>query len=271
LIGKKIKDTNFRARFDAAIVGIHRQGEKLKGKIGEQVLKKGDLLLLIIGRDFYKKISDSKDIYVISKVGDFYNFPFKKGFIALVIFVFSILLTTFGFISLFKVLILDIFLFLALKLIQPQELKKNLELNLIFTAALSLSLGKAVVVSGLAYDIANFIFKVFSHFGPLGSLIGLYLFTVFLTEFITNLGAVGIAFPIAVEISQITGIDLKALTLLVAYASSTSFLSPVGYQTNLMVFSLGNYRFSDFIKVGFPLTIIYAIVIIVGIFLIYLK
>ncbi len=271
LIGKKIKDTNFRARFDAAIVGIHRQGEKLKGKIGEQVLKIGDLLLLIIGKDFYKKVSDSKDIYVLSKVGDFYNFSPQKGLIALIIFISSILFTAFGFISLFKVLIIDIFLFLALRLIQPQELKRNLELNLIFTAALSLALGKAVVVSGLAYDVANFIFKTFSLFGEWGNLMGLYLFTVFLTEFITNLGAVGIAFPIAVEISKITGIDLKALTLLVAYASSASFLSPIGYQTNLMVFSLGNYRFFDFIKVGFPLALIYAIVIILGIYLIYLK
>jgi di/tricarboxylate transporter len=271
LIGKRIKETNFRARFDAAIVGIHRQGEKLKGKIGEQVLKKGDLLLLIIGKDFYKKVSDTKDIYVLSKVGDFYNFSLNKAVIALIIFISSLLFTAFGFISLFKILIFDIFLFLALKLIQPQELKRNLDLNLIFTAAFSLALGKAVVVSGLAFDIAYVIFNAFSKFGTLGSLLGLYLFTVFLTEFITNLGAVGIAFPIAVEVSRITGIDLKALTLLIAYASSASFLSPIGYQTNLMVFSLGNYRFLDFIKVGLPLTIMYAIIIIIGIYLFYLK
>jgi len=160
LIGKSIKELNFRAKYDAAVIGVHRRGEILRGKIGTITLKPGDLLLLWVGRDFYKKLEDSNDLYILNTVGNIYKYPFKKGLILLVIFLIIILLSSFQVISLFKGLLLYIFILLALKILSFSEIKKKIDLNLIFTASLSLALGKAMIDTGLANYIASFIVGV---------------------------------------------------------------------------------------------------------------
>ncbi|NPB04764.1 MAG: SLC13 family permease [Aquificae bacterium] len=269
LIGKTIKEVNFRSRFDAAVIGIHRQGEKIKGKIGEQVLKPGDLLLVLTGKDFYKKVADSKDLYLISKVGNWFNFPLSKALLSLGTFAGGVAAAAAGFLNLFNAMLLVVLLFLIFRLTTPYEVRRSLDLNLLFTAALSLALGTAVVKVGLSEDLALFALGALSDVGPLGILAGLYALTALLTEIITNIGAVAIAFSVAVELSELTGFSLKGLTLLVAYAASASFLIPTGYQTNLLVHSLGGYKLQDFIKVGLPLSLIYGTVTVLGIYLLY--
>ena len=260
LINKKIRETNFRARFDAAVLAVHRNGERLKGKIGEIVLKPGDLLLLIVGKDFWKKVEDITDFYIVSrleKVPD--EKEFFKGKLLFLIFLFVILLSAFKIIPLFTALIFILLLAVLFKVTDYSRLKSKLDINFFLIAVLSLALGRALVKTGLAETFAQGISSLLGGLGLFGYILGIYLITNVLTEFVNNVAAASIAFPIALASANVAGVDPKYLILAVAYGASASFITPIGYQTNLMVFAVGNYKFIDFLKVGLPLSILMCI------------
>jgi len=262
LINKRIKDTDFRAKYDAAILAVHRNGEKLSGKIGDIVLKAGDLLLLITGKDFWKRAEDTTDFYIVSKVKEILNIDKFKGNLIFLGFLSVIILSAFNIISLFTGLILLISISVIFKIVSYSEIKKGFDINLLIIAALSLAIGKAMIITKTADFISSGILSIFSPFGVIGALIGIYLITNILTEFITNLAAASITFPIALSLANTLSLEPTAFILAVAYGASASFITPIGYQTNLMVYAVGNYKFKDFIIVGLPLSILYAIICI---------
>jgi di/tricarboxylate transporter len=264
LINKKVKETDFRAKYNAAILAIHRNGEKLKGKIGEIILKPGDLLLLLTGKDFWKIAEDTTDFYIISKVKEIYSVDTKKGYIIGLSFLFIIILSSFKVISLFSGLLILLCWLIIFRIISYSELKKSIDINFTIIAAFSIALGKAIENIHLINTIING--KILSSLGPIGALFTIYAITNLLTEFITNIAAASIGFPIAVTVAKILGLDPTPFILTVAFAASASFISPVGYQTNLIVYSVGNYKFKDFLKVGLPLSILYAITCITSIY-----
>ncbi|MFY0674344.1 MAG: SLC13 family permease [Bacteroidia bacterium] len=262
LVGKKVRETDFRGRFDAAIVGVQRHGERLSGKIGEMVLQTGDLLVLMTGKDFGKRIN-RREFNVLSRIKQIDNIDSKKAWMITLGAVLAILLAVFEVMSLFKLLLLYVAFALILKWVRPGELQRSLDLNLAFIAALSLAIGLAMEKSGSALLIANGLSTVMGGFGPVGVLIGIYLLTNLLTEFITNVAAATLALPIALSLSNAMGLQAEPFIFTVAYAASFSFLSPIGYQTNLMVYGPGGYKFSDYLKFGFPLTLICFVLTIV--------
>ncbi len=262
LVNKRVKDTDFRGKFDAAILAIHRNGEKLRGKIGNIVLKPGDLLLLLTGKDFWKRAEDTTDFYIISQLKNFSKLDLKKGNILFWSFVFVIFLSVFEIVSLFTGLLVLISILILLKIMPYSEIKKGIDLNLLVIAALSISMAKAITKSGVADFLAFSINSIFSPLGVLGGLIGIYLITNILTEFITNISAASISFPIALSLANYYTVEPYPFILAVAYAASASFVTPIGYQTNLMVYAAGGYKFKDFMKVGFPLSFGYAIICI---------
>lgn len=255
LVGKKVKDTNFRGAFDAAIVGVHRNGERLTGKIGDLELKTGDLLVLMTGRDFKKRI-DHKSFYVLSRIQEISNLDKKKAWGLTLGAATAILVSALGIISLFKALVLFITLSLVFKLVRPGEIQRNLDVNLAVIAALAISVGCAMSNSGLATLVGNSITSVAGTLGPIGLICVVYIITNVLTEFVTNVAAATITLPIAITIANDLHLDIEPFILTVAFAASASFLTPIGYQTNLMVFGPGGYKFKDYLKLGFPLTII---------------
>ena len=257
LSGKRVRDTNFRAKYDAVILAVHRNGEKLSGKVGEIVLKPGDLLLILAGRDFWKRVSDSDDIYVMTKVTELEKVNEKHGIAILFLFVLTVLLSSFGVIPLFNGLLLLLSLLVVLKVTTYGEIRKNIDLNLAIIATLSIALGHAMVKTGLADFLASNLINLVEPLGVTFALLMVYLITNVLTEFVTNIAAASISFPIALSVAEHFSVNPKAFVLAVAFAASASFLTPIGYQTNLMVYSAGNYRFSDFVKVGFPLALFY--------------
>ncbi|WP_457624514.1 SLC13 family permease [Persephonella sp.] len=271
LINKKVRDTDFRAKFDAAILAVHRNGEKLRGKIGEIVLKPGDLLLLLTGKDFWKRAEDTTDFYIVSRVREIFNIDLKKGNLVFLSFLGVIILSALGFISLFTGLLILIAGFVIFRLTSYSEIKKGLDISLIIIAALSLAIGAAMHVTGTADLLAGMVESVLSPLGVIGALIGIYLFTNVLTEFITNIAAASIAFPVAVSLAESFSVEPTAFILAVAYGASASFVTPIGYQTNLMVYSVGNYKFKDFVKVGLPLSVIYAIICISLLYFLFLQ
>ena len=269
LTGKKIKDTDFRSRFDSAIIAVRRDGEKLFGKIGEITLQKGDMMLCVAGHDFYKRVSRAKDLTLISNIRQLQDIEGKKSTSLIVATAISILLPALGLISLFQSL-LFLFVFLLLtKIVLFGEVKRAININLIAIMGGALSIGVAMDKSGTAEYIASKGLSVLEPLGPIGMLAGVYLITNILAAYMTNIAAVSIIMPIALSFAQVHNFDVMPFVFCVAFAGSKTFLTPIGYQTNLMVYGPGGYTFKDYFKFGFPLTALFMVTTLIILKLIY--
>lgn len=257
LVGKTAKDSEFRTQFDAAIIAIHRNGERLSGKIGDIKLYQGDLLLLFAGPNFQEKADVSRDVFIVSKLKEIVK-PQKKRVISfLAIALLAILMLILGYFTLFTSLLIIFAIMVGLRMINVQDVKRESDLNLIGILVFSLALGQAMIKTGAGKLIAELILNFTGDYGMIAIIGSLLVITTLLTSFITNVGAVSIAFPLAYAISTSLQIDGMPLYLAIAYAASAAFLTPIGYQTNLMVYGPGGYTFRDFFKIGIPVTLIY--------------
>lgn len=269
IIGKTVREVNFRSKYDAAIIAVHRNGERIPGKIGKVILRAGDVLLIYAGADFQSITSNTQDFYFMQKIKDFTKLEWYKITALLGGTGLAILLSAFEVLSLFMGLMVVILLSLAFKITNPKVLPKSIDYNLGLIIILSLALGTAMTKSGAADLLASGIINLFQPMGKIGLLFGIYLIATFLAAYITNKAAVGIIFPIALTMAQNLNLNPMPFILVVAYACAANFMTPIGYQTNLMVYGPGGYSFKDFFKVGFPLTIIYMIVAVLLLSVIY--
>ncbi|NQV01701.1 MAG: SLC13 family permease [Bacteroidia bacterium] len=260
LISRTVKEARFRSRFDSAVIGVHRNGEKISGKIGDVKLQAGDVLLLMAGNDFNQLSRDTQDFYLISRIRDYRRL--KTWEIVLIIggLLAAILFSAFKLISLFMALAIVLTTLLIVKIASPKELYKSIDFNLAAIIAMSLALGTAMMKSGVATHIADFLIHFFMPMGTIALLFGIYLITSILAAYITNKAAVALIFPIVITIAAQMEINPLPVILTMTYAAAASFLTPIGYQTNLMVYGPGGYTFKDFLKIGAPLTLIYMIV-----------
>ena len=269
MVNKTVKEIRFRAKFDAAVIAVHRNGERISGKIGDIVIKSGDVLLLFTGADFVSRSNHTLDFYFISKVKDFQKLEPYKIWTLLGGTVLVILLAAFKIVSLFMGLIVLIMVLLAMKIANPKELHKAVDYKLALIIAMSLALGTAMIKSGAAELFADTIITVFLPLGKVGLLFGIYLITSVLAAYITNVAAVAIIFPISLTMAVNLNLPPTPFILVVSFAAAANFMTPIGYQTNLMVYGPGGYSFKDFFRVGFPLTIIYMIVTVTILSLMY--
>ncbi len=269
LIGKKIRESDFRSRFDASILAVHRNGEKLAGRIGDIVLKSGDLLLLIGGKEVFKRIEGYNVFYILSQVKQISDVKKTKVIIVLVGLFAAIVLSSLKIVSLFiGLLVLLAFMFIS-KMITMGQLKKSTRFNIVMIAGLALALGKAMMITGTADYLAEGVVAILEPHGILVTMFGIYLVTNILAGYMTNVAAVSIIFPIVLSTSIQLGVNPTPFILLIAFASSANFFTPVGYQTNLMVYSAGGYKFNDFLKIGLPLSIIYMAVAVLVLYYMY--
>lgn len=269
LINKSLKKINFRANFDAAVIGVHRNEGRIESKLRDVVLKAGDVLLLYSGDDFISRSRDTSDFYYISKVKTYQRFEWYKIPILVGGLVLSIILSALHIIPLFMGLIVLLLASLVMKVTNPKDLPKGIDYDLVLIIVMSLALGTAMIKSGAADLIANFFINIFLPFGKIGIIFGIYLITAFMGAYITNKAAVAIIFPISLTMAVNLELPYMPFILVVAYAAAANFMTPVGYQTNLMVYGPGGYSFKDFFKVGFPLTMIYMVVTVTILSLIY--
>lgn len=260
LITKTVKEANFRGQFDAAVIGIHRNGERVSGKIGSVKLRAGDVLLLLGDDDFVSRTQRVQDFYFISKVKEFRKQEAYKIGILLGGTVLAVILSALKIVPLFMTLIVMIIVVLALKIMNPKDIATMIDFNLALIISLSLAFGTAMIKSGLAEIIADLLISVFLPLGKVGVLFGIYLITSVLAAYITNKAAVAIIFPIALTMSLNLNLNPEPFVLIVAFAAAANFMTPIGYQTNLMVYGPGGYSFKDFFKIGFPLTMIYMVI-----------
>ncbi len=257
LINKTVKQSDFRNRYNAAIVAIHRNGKKVSGRIGDIVLQAGDLLMLYTGSDFRNRVEIYRDLFVVSKLRDIVK-PGKKKYYAISIMgLCTVVLFVFSKMTLFPALMIILGIMIGFNLITAQDVKRELDLNMIAILVFSLAIGQAIIKTDAGNMVANGILNFLEPFGNVSVLIGLAIITNVLTSFITNVGAVSIAFPLAYSISNNLGIEGYPFFLTIAYAASAAFLTPIGYQTNLIIFGPGGYKFKDFFRIGLPVNIIY--------------
>lgn len=260
LAGIRIKDSNFRGKYDAAIIAVHRNGEKLSGKIGNIMFKPGDVILLLVGNDFYKRAKNIPVFYIISKQEEIVEPNIWKSWLLIGGLVLAITLSAFNFVSLFTALLILFAFVLALNIIPYHEIRKGFDFNLVILMALGLALGKGMINSGAAEAIAAGFLK-FSGMLHVGILLFiLFIVTNLLSSYITNKAAAAIIFPISMVIASSLGLPYQPFVLVVAFGAAANFITPIGYQTNLMVYGPGGYSFNDFFKIGLPLTLLYAVV-----------
>ncbi len=260
LVNKTVKDSNFRSLFDAAILAVHRNGERIPGKIGNVRLKAGDVLLLLAGDDFNERSRVSNEFYLLSRVCEFSNLKWYKNLALYGGAAAAILISALGFIPLFMALLILMILILAMKITTPKDLPKSIDYNLAVIIVLAMALGTAMTKTGMADIIANFFIDVFKPFGGVGLLAGIFLITNILASYITVKAAVALIFPISVTAAIQMGLPTMPFVLIVAHGAAANFITPMGFQTNLMVYGPGGYNFRDYIKIGWPISVMYWIV-----------
>ena len=260
MIGVKVKDSDFRQRFNASIVAVHRAGRRVSGKVGEATLTGGDFLLLLSGGNYLNQ--QEKDLFFISSPRSIDNSkPLWVRWVGITCFLALVLGIT-GIIPLFSILLTILAAFVIAGILNITEIKRQLDLSLLMILVCSLSIGVALQKTGLADIIADQMLWITKDYGSVASISLLFIITIALTALITNPAAVAVMFPIAMSLAAISEISATPFFVAIAFAASGDFITPIGYQTNLMVFGPGEYKFKDFVRVGAPLTLIYMIVCI---------
>ena len=260
LIGKTLRETQFREQYQGVVLAIHRRNEQIEAPLGRTPIRAGDLLLIEAKDGFDERWNEDKDeFYLVAPRGANKKRPHKKKApMALLILLGVILLAAVGIAPIATTAFIGALAFIATGCLSADEARKALDLPVLIVIAAALGLGGAVESTGLADALARGITESTSLLGPLAILAIVYLVTGLLTEIITNNAAAALMLPIGLSAAQRLDIPPKAFALVVAIAASASFLTPIGYQTNLMVMSPGGYRFSDYLRSGLLVTLIVA-------------
>ncbi len=258
LVGVRIKDSDFRKKYNASIIAIHRNGKRVPGKVGEMHLSGGDFLLLLAD-GHHEHRTHEKDLFQLSvpKSVKAENGKWKK---VLGVLSFALLIAGIGgLIPLFDACLVILAGLVFFGILNITEIRRELDLSLLMILVCSLAVGVALEKSGTATLIANALVSTFSAYGPVAVIAALFLATTGLTALITNAAAVSIMFPIAMAMAAQVDLPSTPFFVTIAFAASGDFMTPIGYQTNLMVYGPGGYSFRDFFRVGAPLAVLYTV------------
>ena len=255
-LGKTIRDADFRALYNAAVVAVHRGGHRLAGRVGDVVLRAGDTLLLQTGPHFAQANRNNPDFLLVGSIPN--SRPIRHDKVLLSLLVLGLLVGLM--VSRSTPIVVAAFLcaglMVMLRCISVSDARRSIEWTTLITIAAAFGLSKALLNSGLVAFVAQQVVGVTEALGPYGTLAAVYLMTSVFTEIVTNNAAAALVFPFAVAIADQVGISPRPMVMAVAFAASASFMTPLGYQTNLMVYGPGGYRITDFVKVGLPLNLL---------------
>jgi di/tricarboxylate transporter len=257
LLGQTPKEVGFRERYQAAIVAIHREGQPLVAKLGQVKLRTGDTLLLLTDPGFRERWRGRPDFLVISPLEGEAEAPVQRGkalWVGLVAFA-VVAVAGSGLLPILQASLIAAIVLVATRALSAQAARDSIELDVLIVIAASFGIGAAIEQSGLAAALGAGIVDAFAGYGWRVVLLGIVLATVALTEFISNNAAAALMFPIAMATAAQLGADPRSFAIAVAVSASASFLTPIGYQTNTMVYGPGGYRFGDYVRLGLPLTL----------------
>ncbi len=260
---QSVKQIGFREKYDAAIIGIHRSGENVGGRIGAMQLRTGDLLLLTTGTEFRSRNKRSNDLLIINSLERKEELSPKKKLIFFSSLIVAAGLAIFNVLSLFNALLIILLTQLIIRMTNVENIKKNISFDLLIILISALSIGDALLNSGAADYITNLLFSNAASWSPLGVVVGVFVTTLILTSLITNVAAITIIFPIVLSLAAVSPVSEHVLFLTSAYAASCCFITPFAYQTNLMVMEAGNYNFNDFLRVGIPTSLVYSLIFLI--------
>ena len=255
LIGKTVRDGRFRNRYNAVIIAIARNGARIRKRIGDITLRPGDTLLLDTHSSFFERYHNSRDFFLVSPIHDSQPHRHEKALTALLIaagMVFSVL---FGLLDMLQAAMLAAGLMIIFQCTSGGIARRAIDWQILMVIAASFGLGIALFKTGAAAAVAQFLIALAGG-DPLWTLGLIFLITALFTALATNNAAAVIMFPIALDAANAIGVDFIPFVITIMVAASASFATPIGYQTNLMVFSVGGYRFSDYLKAGLPLTLL---------------
>jgi di/tricarboxylate transporter len=259
LVGKSLMEINFRRRFGSFILAIRREGEILRKKIAHVVLQAFDTLLIYGPIEKIKELSDSGDFIVLGEIEATLQ-KHKYWWVSVAVIFCAIILAALGIVPILKGALIGAIFLLVIKVITANEAYQSINWQVIVLIAALIPLGIVIQKSGTAFWIATVLNDIANAFNPLVRptvmLSLVYLVTIILTEMTSNAATAIIMTPIAISAAQQMGLDPRTFVFAVCFAASASFITPIGYQTNLMVYGPGGYKFTDYVRVGLPLAIV---------------
>jgi di/tricarboxylate transporter len=256
LVNSTLQEVGFRARFGAAVLAIHRAGQRIDAKFGEVRLHLGDTLLVLADPGFKNRHRDGRDFLLIAPLRGIPPSQGRKAGLVGLIGVGFVVASGTGLLPILHAALLAAILVMATGVLTVRQARDAVDLNIVVLIAAAFGLGAAVERSGLGAAAADLIVGLMMPLGAIGALAAILVATMLLTELISNNAAAVLAFPVAVATAAATGSDPRPFVVAVTMAASLSFLTPIGYQTNLMVYGLGGYRFGDFSRLGAPINLV---------------
>ncbi|MBY7804223.1 SLC13 family permease [Vibrio fluvialis] len=260
---KALKSSRFRDRFDAVVVAIRRGHERLEGGLGNITLTAGDTLVLVPGKRFdAQRRANSREFVLINDLDSSAKLDTSKSTLVLVGFAAVIGASLLGFVPIIKGLLAYLLLLFVFGIVQISELRRRFPVDIVVIVGSALSIAQLMISSGLSERMGQMFIQAFNGWGVFGALVATYLVTLVLTELITNNAAAALAFPIGYSMAVGYGVDPMPFIMAVLFGASASFISPYGYQTNLLVYSVGNYKLSDYVRVGIPISLVYSTLVL---------
>lgn len=260
-LGQTIRDSRFRTKFNAVVLSVSREGKRVSGKLGDITFCMGDTLLLEASEEFVAQYRFRRDFLLVSKLNDSTPPDFHKAPRAMGILALMVLLSASGWLSILEAAFIAAGAMIISGCLTASRARRSVDIPVLVVIAASFALGNALMTTGTAQWLAQSLLANGS-MHPWMALALVYMLTAVFTEFITNNAAAVLMFPIALAVSEQLGVSVLPFAIAVMFAASASFITPFGYQTNLMVYGPGRYRLKDYIQIGVPLSLLAALVTI---------
>ena len=256
LAGRKIGDVHFLSRFGARVLAVRRRGRLTRVRLRDFRLAGGDSLLLTAERGHLREIQENRSFVVVSEVA---AQPFRRRRMPIAIAILAAVISAaaFDLVPIVVAAMTGVVVLLLSGCLNPQEVYKAIQWRVIFLLAGVIPLGRALEKTGIAEWLADQVISLAGPFGPVAVVSGVFLISMLLTEIISNQATAALLVPIVIQTAADLGVDPRPLLLAITFAASLSFMTPVGYQTNTLIYGPGQYRFTDFTRVGAPLNLIF--------------
>ena len=261
LTGERVGDVNFPDRYGALVTGVFRHGSAVRKEPREIRLRPGDTLLLETTEGFARAYASSQDFYLVGgdleeEMGAFVLWKPTRAKWGMAILVAVIALAVLDILHISVAALMGAFLLVASGSLTPREAREAVDWTVLIVIGAALGIGSAMQSSGAAELMGSGIVGLARPYGPHAVLASVLFACSILTVLVTNNAAVALLFPVAISVAGSLGVDPRPFVIAVTVAASMSFATPLGYQTNLMVYGPGGYRFGDFVKVGLPLQLL---------------
>lgn len=255
LVGMTIREGRFRSHYNAAVIAVSRNGERLRQKVGDIEVHAGDTLLLEAHPSFAEQMRNSRDFFLVSRLEDSTPLRHERAPVAILILLAMVVAAGAGWLSMFKAGLLAVGLLLITRCLSARIARRSVDWQVLIVIAAAFGLGRAMETTGAAQEIAGRLISL-AGTNPYVALLIVYGVTMMFTEVMSNIAAAVVVFPIALATSNTLGVNFMPFAMAIMMAASCGFATPIGYQTNLMVYGPGGYRYSDYLRFGGPLNLL---------------